>query len=390
MTRQWAPRMGLRARAAARGGPWLGVFTAIPSRWRGSTPIGPQTISFRALQQSARQAGMAMVVFTPEGLRPGLGYVVGHRWSHRRRRWVRLTAPLPDVVYNRVPRRETEADAHVQWALNYLGRQGIPLFNPRFLDKWEVHQVLSRDAACRTHLPATQLLDRDEDVVKALDRWQALVLKPAAGSLGRGVIFLGPARGRPGIRMNAHLGRRHVRGQYKDGAAALHSLRRHIYRRPYLIQQAIRRVNFKGRPVDIRALVQRTGTGEWSLTGMAARVAGWGRVVTHVPQGGTRTSAEHALAPSFGPAAMDRVKDTVHQVSLQAGRALNTGTGELFGELSLDLAVDRQGLVWILECNAKPFRFDEPSIRRTAHRNLVDFAYYLVANHGAPAAPVQP
>ena len=42
-----------------------------------------------------------------------------------------------------------------------------------------------------------------------------------------------------------------------------------------------------------------------------------------------------------------------------AGRRLERLSGKLFGEFSLDVAVDVAGRIWILEMNAKPFRFDE-------------------------------
>ncbi|HLS89357.1 MAG TPA: YheC/YheD family protein [Sphingobacteriaceae bacterium] len=390
MDSAYAPRA-----AYNRGTPWLGVFTAIPRGWRGSSPIGPQTVSYRALQRAARRAGMRLVVFTPEGLRPATRQVVGFRWSRRRQQWVRLVAPLPHVVYNRVPRRETEAEAHVQWAMRYLQGRGIPMFNPRFLDKWEVYRVLSRHPQCRPHLPPTVLLDDDLNVAEALDAWREVVLKPVAGSLGRGVIFISVAGREPGYRFNAHVGRRHIKGTLRTVAELRRFIRRHVRRRPYLMQQAVDRVRYHGRPVDIRALVQRNSHGEWVLTGMGARVAGAGRVVTHVPQGGSRTSVDQALAPSFTPAELAAVKELAAQTGIQAGRALVHGTGELFGELSLDLAVDRQGRVWILECNAKPFQFDEPRIRRVARRHLVQFAHYLVTNSpgrpgsGRPAAVME-
>jgi hypothetical protein len=52
--------------------------------------------------------------------------------------------------------------------------------------------------------------------------------------------------------------------------------------------------------------------------------------------------------------------------------------GDEYGEFSLDVGVDRHGHLWIFEMNAKPFRFDEPEIRKKAYRRLIGFSKYLV------------
>ncbi|MEX2356143.1 MAG: YheC/YheD family protein [Thermaerobacterales bacterium] len=337
--------------------------------------MGPQTISYKSLQRAARDLGMHMMVFMPDGVRPAHASVAGYWWSVRRRRWIRRRFPHPDVVLNRVPRRETEALPAVQRTLTFLQRAQIPLFNPRFLDKWEVHKILSADPLSVRYVPPARLVNGVREVLAALEEWQAVYVKPVAGSLGRGVIYV--ERGSRGYRYYTSSGRRHRRGKRRDARGLALMLKRMMRKRCYIAQKAIERVRYEGRPVDIRALVQRDHQGQWVLTGMAARVAGIGRLVTHVPQGGSRMSFDRALSGGFAPDQRVGLKHVIADAAVRAGEALELGTGDIFGELSLDLALDLNGAVWILECNAKPFRFDEPVIRGTASRRLVRFARYL-------------
>ena len=44
--------------------------------------------------------------------------------------------------------------------------------------------------------------------------------------------------------------------------------------------------------------------------------------------------------------------------------------------VSMDIAIDPDGKVWILEVNSKPSHFDEPDIRRRHLQLLTDFCTY--------------
>jgi hypothetical protein len=141
----------------------------------------------------------------------------------------------------------------------------------------------------------------------------------------------------------------------------------------YMVQQGIDLATFEGHVYDLRALAQKDGEGDWVVTGMAARVAALGGIVTHVPNGGTRQPLQRVISADSFPATRQRLYEAARNIPA----VLEEEMGQLFGELSLDLALDRHGKVWLIEANAKPFSFDEPAIRGVARENLLEFACYL-------------
>ena len=72
----------------------------------------------------------------------GKGYNYRHSPSERGH-WASSTYPLPDVVYDRIPSRRLESMAGTSEARKkLLDLPYLKYFNPAFLNKWQVYQVL--------------------------------------------------------------------------------------------------------------------------------------------------------------------------------------------------------------------------------------------------------
>ena len=55
----------------------------------------------------------------------------------------------------------------------------------------------------------------------------------------------------------------------------------------YLVQQGIRLIRYKGRPVDFRVHMNKDRNGKWKVVGIGAKAAGSGSITTHVRTGGS-------------------------------------------------------------------------------------------------------
>lgn len=145
------------------------------------------------------------------------------------------------------------------------------------------------------------------------------------------------------------------------------------------MQQGVALAAVRGRRFDIRAIVQKDAAGEWCYTGAAGRQAAAGQATTHVPRGGSHLSLDTALRAVFrSREEREEAQQTLACLCQTAAQVLEADIGNMCGEFSLDVALDDGGRFWILEMNAKPFKFDEPHICRLAYRRLVDFAAYLL------------
>lgn len=359
----------------------LGLLTATTDRDR--RPLGAQTISFKGLSRVGRKSGVRVLVFRPEDMGDDPERIRGFIYDDRSQRWLRVASKLPDVVYNRVPRRSLEQRPDVQQALARLKRAGVPVFNPGFLDKWTTYRILSQDEVTRRHLPSYQRIETVDDVYDALEKWNAVFLKPINGSLGHGIIFV--QRLPFQYRYHAAIGGSYRKGYRPDWISLKPVLRHFMRNRAYIGQVAIHRPLVWGSPFDLRVLVQKDSQGEWRVSGMAARLAARGRVLTHVPRGGTQVSVERVLAAAFrGRRNINEILQVVASTSRRAAQVIEKHRRGTYGELSLDLTLDEAGRVWILECNAKPGRFDEVRIRRRQLQRVVDFARQVAQQRGRP------
>lgn len=373
-----APRLPVRTlqlyrtpEGALRLGPIIGIMTLFRATRAGLA--GSQMPTYIEVMRRVREAGGFAFVFRPATIRRRQGRSV-RGWTRINRRWIPCRMPTPDVVYNRVQSRPAERRLRARGLLRRLQNEGAAVFNPHYLNKWTVHRQLVGDPEVHPFLPETRRFRSTHDAAVILRRYGRAFLKPSGGSLGLGAAQVLRGRdGRLSYRMNTMSGRS-SRGTLRN---IRHLARVLPPRRDYLVQRGIQLARVFGRPFDVRALVQKDADGQWRFTGAAARIAGRGRITTHVPRGGTRRPLKQVLEATFGSERIQEIVDKLQEACLKSAIGLEKATKRMFGELSLDVGIDRDGEVWILEMNAKPFRFDEPHLRIQAQRRLVRFASSL-------------
>lgn len=351
--------------------PILGILTA------GKGPVPGNREMFRFVQQACREAGLTAYVFTPARVDWSRGTVLGYRYvggSWRARRF-----PLPQVVYNRVPNRQLEESAEVKQLKQRLRARGIPYYNARYLNKYDLYRLLVNEPSIKPHLPWTKLVRRRADIHAALQQFGRVYLKPRHAFAGKGIMTVGLRGNAWALRYRQANSNRVIQGN--SLTELWPRLEQRMGRQSYIVQQGISLAQYQGRNFDVRLLAQKNGQGQWQVSGMGVRVASKGGITTHVPNGGFIAPAANVLASVFGHEA-HRVRDEVVQLALQIAPAIEKGYRGLFGEMSMDIGLDVNGHPWFFEANAKPMRFDEPGIRRTGLQTLTDYVKYLARRAG--------
>jgi len=212
-----------------------------------------------------------------------------------------------------------------------------------------------------------------------LKRHKEVLLKPRRSSKGQGIIK---------IRISGNAVYSFSRAEWKNPrwikAATLQSLIRQlepirIFNHNYLVQECIDLTRHNGRIFDLRSQFQKNGEGKWILTGVGVRIAGKGRFVTHIPNGGS-LAAYNDIIPLFNDLAADESQSFERQlksIGLFIPKLLEEKLQLNLGILSMDIGIDPGGRMLILEVNSKPARFDEPYIRQRHLDNLVDYFIFL-------------
>lgn len=210
------------------------------------------------------------------------------------------------------------------------------------------YYVLRASSAIAGALPRTRPFSK-RALYDFLKRYRKVIAKPASGSGGAGVILIS-SRGRSSYRVQRGAKRRSVKGKL----SAYRYLRSKIGTR-YLLQKGISLARIQGRPFDVRVMVQRHPGSRWVVTGMLAKVAGRGYIITNVKRSGgrvlpLRTAISRA---SIRGASSDAIIARLRSIALLAAKRLATyyTRQRVFG---LDMGIDGNGKVWIIEANLRP------------------------------------
>lgn len=340
-------------------------------------PFRGNPFNFAALIRTARSRGYEMVVITPTSLRERKQTVTCFRLLNQRGRprWQQTTVQKPSVFYNRLPDRTYERRADVQNILKQLQKEPqIDLFNPRFFDKWRLYQMVRQSTHLATLLPETLSLTERDALQMMLERHKALVAKPIHGKAGIGMMRL--TQSPSGYQLQYQNEKQKKTFQLHKITTLWKTIQTLKGRQDYLLQQSIPLAHYDGRPFDLRALLQKDRQGHWGITGIGVRVAGPQALSTHVPMGGRIASLSLVLNQTFG-LHQKQIRAKIADTTLKLARYIDQHEEGLLGEMSMDLGIEENGKLWFFEANAKPMKFDEPSIRRRSLQNIVDFALYL-------------
>jgi len=333
-------------------GPFVGILAL---RSRRGVRYGEHEPFFRGLTRMGSKVGIPAYMFGPRDVDWNRRRVYGYTCSGAgpARRWRRTVYPLPDVVYDRVQTRRAELRPKFAAFRERLSRSVPAWFNQTgFFDKWRMHVELAKSERLRRYLPDTALYGGPRDLERFLAAYRTVYLKPVGGSLGLGIVRVQRtpagfvAAHQPGETLLVHR------------AASVRALGRIVprltRRGPYIIQQGLPLARWRGRPFDVRILMQRTTGGAWALTKMFSRIAAPGRFTANLTRGGQGCRIGLLLRRVYGRrhgALLKALRDAGFELAREIERTV-PGT---VGELGLDLGLDRRGRIWLIEVNSKPF-----------------------------------
>ncbi|KEO84227.1 YheC/YheD family protein [Tumebacillus flagellatus] len=363
----------------AKGDVLIGILTV---RRPGTKSFRGNHENFRDICEMGRRLGLQVAVFPAEAMNGSEDRIEAYLDARRngRRVWRKTTLPYPTVVYNRVPDRKTEVQPAVRQAKKKLAERGIPLFNQHFFDKKQLAAWLSGEPETAGYLPKTEEIRDLHHLEQWMEQSTLLYVKPVDGKAGDGILQVTRSGSGWPYRVVAQQNGKRTRMFYKTRQEAALAVWGRVQGQEYLIQQGIDLASWRERKFDLRMLVQKNSTGAWKVTGVGARVADRDGITTHVPNGGEIARARTTLRAAFGSAKGDAILVKARETALVFARTLEQSVqreGGLLGELSLDVGVDTAGELWFFEANAKPMKFDEPSIRAKSLMRLLRYCEFL-------------
>ncbi|MCM3747991.1 YheC/YheD family protein [Paenibacillus pasadenensis] len=345
--------------------------------------------NFADLIRTGRGMGFTVYVLTIRSLKFTKPLLSGFSLNETSGEWERGFFPFPDLVYNRIPRREDELRPRVQRKLRLLLAtptiKGI--FNPAFFDKWELFEWLNNSESTKKYIPATRKMASAASLNRMMTKHPYLYLKPVSGKAGKGIMTIRVMEGKP-LPYRLRIQEKKKSSTYN--CSTVSKLWARILKESggemYIAQQGIQLASYEDRQFDLRALVQKNTIGKWSVTGIGARVAGSRSITTHVPRGGSIEDPEKLLVQAFGADQARLLLAKTRLACVQLAGQIETASGASYGEMSMDIGVDADGSLWFFEANAKPMKFDEPHIRKKSLERIFHYSAYLMKSGKAETA----
>ncbi len=287
--------------------------------------------------------------------------------------WRPAQMPLPDAIYDQVVSRKLERSKKYQDQRMRLSRMyANRIFNDGFFDKWKVHEWLRNDRQTRGLVPYSEKYTNPRQAAAFLKRYPVTFVKPVHGSLGLGIVRV--TREADGT-FRYEVRHKSGRTQNKVGTAeaVVDAIRRRLQQTPHLLQEGVPVAQFRGRPFDVRIVLQRDGSGEWKRTKMFVRVARAGEFTANLASGGEAMPLDAVLREAFASEAhRRRIRSQVRRAAGWVASVIENQCGKPLGELGVDLAIDESGKVWVLEVNSKPWKASSTDKGR---QDLVDLSF---------------
>lgn len=336
--------------------PFIGIMT---SRKEGKQLIGNIPL-FRSIQEEILQMGGVSVIFSPEDL-SSTG-VNGAIFDSNKQSWEPINAPLPQLVYNRVPFRRKETTPSFMEAVQFFREHSIPFFNPSFLNKYDCYLLFKDHPELKQFFLPTLLIRSKYQLGEFLSSHQTIYIKQAASGLGKGIHRISSLNDNSISFLD-----KKMELEYKDFNHYWVMWREKFHNKPYIAQQAVKPLLYNGRRFDFRILAIFDGVKHVPV-GVGVRQSGEQQLTTHIPNGGNLL--DYSLFQT-----KERDEKIKKMVEL-CGKALSKKWG-FFGEFSIDLGLTTNEEYVIYEINSKPMSFDENDIEKKRIRMLCELFLLL-------------
>jgi glutathione synthase/RimK-type ligase-like ATP-grasp enzyme len=305
---------------------------------------------FKEVAGRASNKNITIHLFSPADINPETEKVHGKTFDPDINDWKTDIFAIPDYIYDRCfynSESKKRLLPIVKWlksrpATTFLG-YGLP-------NKWEVYNSLQKYNTLIYYLHDTQIADSAEQIIGELKKQGKLLIKPASGSQGRGVIAL--HFDKKGVSIKTQHKRQLIEKLLKSERDFLAWLKTLLHHQSYLIQPLLALTNKDKQPFDLRILLQRNNGGSWVESGRGVRIGQKRGIISNLNGGGVVQPYEDWLK-THNRKQQILIEDEISTLLEEIPKALEAEFDPLF-EIGIDIGIDRDGALWILDINSKP------------------------------------
>ena len=284
----------------------------------------------------------AVITFSLDKVDKESHLIEGYCYNPSKDIWEKGKFPYPLAIYRKSRLSE-------KWENHFLPLIGDSTFNNYSFDKWDMHRWFSREREIEPYMPRTVIYKEKQDIIRMLDRFGNVYVKPIWGMKGFGV-----------IRVNKE--ENNIRFRYRKddnnidiaiGEEQLDQTLKDLFtEEECIIQQGINLFEYDGGVVDFRAVMQKNETCKWECSSIIARVGAKESVVSNISSGGAALPAMDLILESLADSHIEafEIKEGLISLCMKVCNALDE-YGYNFGTLGLDIGVDKDKNIWLIEVN---------------------------------------
>lgn len=296
--------------------------------------------------------------------------------------WQTGIFPYPGAAYNRTKMSREIFDDLALVTNNHIFNS----FSNGSFNKWELWKRLSLVPELHAHLPHTVPFTNLNVLNRMLHRHGCVYLKPAGGTLSKGIMKVYRLRNRNGYLLYYPNRKKEGNGTIREilvNPARITRWVRWMKQHQYLVQQAISMKMYEEMPIDFRVIMQKNRTNEWGCTGIFGKFGKKGSIITNFSRSGFLLSGTDAFRLAFQmndsqvQKKIEELTDLSHQI---CGTFDKYG---LYGDVGIDLMVDQNEKVWILEVNTLdtyhrfPLHMGNRELYENVVKNPLEYAKFL-------------
>lgn len=285
----------------------------------------------------------AVIAFSLEKVDKENHIIEGYCYNPVKDSWEKGKFPYPLAIYRKSRLSE-------KWENHFLPLIGDSTFNNYSFDKWDMHRWFSREREIAPYIPRTVVYKDKKDLIKMLDKYDNVYVKPIWGMKGFGVIRVNKEENR--IRFRYRKDDNNIDISLEDEEQLDKTLKELFSVGECIIQQGIDLFNYDGGVVDFRSVMQKNETCRWECSSIIARVGAKESVVSNISSGGAALPAMDLILEALAKTHIEafEIKEELISLCMKVCNALDE-YGFNFGTLGLDIGIDKDKNIWLIEVN---------------------------------------
>jgi len=265
--------------------------------------------------------------------------ITGFYYNPETKGFIQGTFPYPSVIFNRTP-------INPRIYKHFQAEIGENLFNYPYgnSNKWTFWIQMNKQPQIKKHLPKTKKFIDVKSLVQMLKIYGTVYLKPATLAGGNGIFLV--KKSRKGYLLSDNECNQVL---IKSITALSITLKNRLVKnKKYIIQQEIP-FNSSGNKIDFRVYFQKDLTKNWKYSGMEAKVAKKGSIISNSKNRERIMPGTKALMEIYqlnGNQVHQKVKE-ISRLCIEVLKLIENNRN--LGDAAVDLVIDQNNKVWLLE-----------------------------------------